>query len=85
MNIIGHVETWQLRTELVSKPGAKKSPVWEYFGFEADDKGKPVKEDRPICKKCSRTVATKSGNTYVQSSLASSKCSPRGLQKNEGR
>lgn len=49
-------------TELVSKPGAK-SPVWEYFGFEADDKGKPVNEDRPFCKKCLRTVATKSGNT----------------------
>ena len=49
--------------ELVSKPGAKKSSVWEYFGFEADDEGKPVNEDRPICKKCSRTVATKSGNT----------------------
>ena len=73
MNIIGHMKTWQLRTELVSKPGAKKSPLWEYFGFEADDKGKPVNEDRPICKKCSRTVATKSGNTS------------RGLQKNEGR
>ena len=76
MNIIGHMETWQLRTELVSKPSAKKSPVWEYFGFEADDKGKPVKEDCPICKKCSRTVATKSAGY-----LTSSKCSPRGLQE----
>ena len=63
MNIIDHVEISMATAELVPNPGAKKSPVWEYFGFEADDEGKPVNKDRPICKKCPRTVATKSGNT----------------------
>ena len=33
------------------------------FGFEEDTNGKPVDDDHPICKKCSRMVATKDGNT----------------------
>ena len=49
--------------DLVSKPGARKSPVWEHFGFQADENGKPVDKDHPRCKLCSRAVATKGGNT----------------------
>ena len=49
--------------ELVLKPGAKKSPVWAYFRFEGNADSKPVDEDRSICKECTRTVATKAGNT----------------------
>ena len=37
--------------KLVAKPRST-SIVWKYFGFEADDKGKPQKTDRPICRLC---------------------------------
>jgi len=49
--------------DLVEKPNKKTSRVWEHFGFEPDSSGKPKNEDRPICKLCWRTVATKGSNT----------------------
>ena len=36
--------------EVVSKPGARKSHMWEHFGFEGDEKEKPVNEDCAIRK-----------------------------------
>ena len=33
---------------LVAKPRST-SIIWKYFGFEADERGKPRKTDRPIC------------------------------------
>ena len=48
---------------LVPKPGATKSPVWSYFGFVAGADGKPANEEKPVCRKCGRTVATKGSNT----------------------
>ena len=49
--------------DLVEKPNKKTSLVWDHFGFEPDSSGKPKNEDKPICKLCRRTVATKGSNT----------------------
>ena len=49
---------------LVKKKNTK-SPVWNHFGLRADDKGLPIAEDedKPVCRKCFRTVPAKTGNT----------------------
>lgn len=49
--------------ELVVKPGKIKSAVWSYFGFIPDKDGKPKDLQKPVCKKCHSTVATKGSNT----------------------
>ena len=49
--------------DLVPKPGATKSPAWAYFGFVAGADGKPAKEEKPVCRECGPTVATKGSNT----------------------
>ena len=49
--------------DLVPKPGATKSLVWAYFGFIAGADGKPANEEKPVCRECDRTVATKGSNT----------------------
>ena len=48
---------------LISKPGKTKSPVWSYFGFVPGGDGKPNDLQKPVCKKCYNTVATKGSNT----------------------
>ena len=48
--------------QLVAKPRST-SIIWKYFGFEADDKGKPRKTDRPICRLYQTEVSAKDGNT----------------------
>ena len=40
-----------------------KSIIWKYFGFEADERGKPRKTDRPICRLCQTEISAKDGNT----------------------
>ena len=42
-----------------------KSSVWTYFGLEADESDKPLrdKEDSPVCRACKKSVRAKGGNT----------------------
>ncbi|XP_055038585.2 uncharacterized protein [Misgurnus anguillicaudatus] len=40
-----------------------KSEVWKYFGYRKNEQGSLVEDNFPICKKCSRKVAVKHGNT----------------------
>ena len=44
-------------------PGKTESAVWAYFGFFPDKDGKPQDLQKPVCKKCCSTVATKGSNT----------------------
>ena len=44
-------------------PGATKSLVWTYFDLVAGADGKPANEEKPWCRECGRTVATKGSNT----------------------
>ena len=41
----------------VKKPNTKSS-VWTYFGLEADESDKPLrdKEDSPVCRACKKSV-----------------------------
>ena len=47
---------------LVKKPNMKSS-VWTYFGLEADESDKPLrdKEDSPVCRACKKSVVAKGG------------------------
>ena len=47
---------------LVAKPRST-SIIWKYFGFEADERGKPRKTHRPICRLCQTEISAKDGNT----------------------
>lgn len=47
---------------MIAKPNAT-APVWEFFGFKPNEKGEPSNTDEPICRICSKVVATKKGNT----------------------
>ena len=47
---------------LVEKQKAK-SPVWNFFGYKPNSNGKPMDENKPVCKICHREVAVKGGNT----------------------
>ena len=49
---------------LVKKPNTKSS-VWTYFGLEADESDKPLrdKEDSPVCRACKKSVLAKGGET----------------------
>ena len=50
------------RSDLVSKKKTT-SAVWEYFGFQANQKGEPVNTDEAICKLCNKKVIARDGNT----------------------
>ena len=47
---------------MIAKPNATAS-VWEYFGFKPNEQGEPINTDEPVCRICSKVVATKKGNT----------------------
>ena len=47
---------------VVSKKNTS-SPVWTYFGFEADKVGNPKNEQVAICRLCEKHVSTKASNT----------------------
>ena len=44
------------------KPEHARSPYWDHFGFEVNEKGEKVKPVAAICKLCAKEVAC-SGNT----------------------
>ena len=48
---------------LVSKSRCMKWAVWIYFGFEADEEGRPKVQDAVICRLCKKSVSAKGGNT----------------------
>lgn len=48
--------------ELVAKKTAK-APVWDYFGFQPDEKGEPLNLCEPICRMCSKPVLSKASTT----------------------
>ena len=48
--------------ELVPKPKTT-SAVWQYFGFIANEEGRPKNEQQPICKLCKKTVLSRGSNT----------------------
>ena len=48
--------------DLVSKKNTT-SAVWEYFGFQANEKGEPVNTDEAICKLCYKKVTARDANT----------------------
>ena len=48
---------------LVSKSRYTKSAVWIYFGFEADEEGRPKIQDAVVCRMCKISVSAKGGNT----------------------
>ena len=81
---------------LVSKSRGAKSSVWIYFGFEADEEGRPKVQDAVICRLCKKTVSAKGGNTsnllshlkvhlpqqHLEVKKANSKPSGKGPRKN---
>ena len=40
-----------------------RRPVWIYFGFEADEEGRPKVQDAVIGRLCKKSVSAKGGNT----------------------
>ena len=50
--------------ELVAKNGTK-SIVWDYFGLERGEDGKPIDDDSAICRSCRKRtcVMARQGNT----------------------
>ena len=47
---------------ILAKPKTR-SPVWEHFGLEANEKGWPAKSDKAVCWLCKKLIVTKGGNT----------------------
>ena len=37
--------------------------MWIYFGFKADEEGRPKVQDAVICRLCKKSVSAKGGNT----------------------
>lgn len=50
------------KMDLVSKPNPT-SRVWDYYGFKSNEKGEPIKLNKSVCWSCSKSIATKAGNT----------------------
>uniref|UniRef100_A0A1X7V255 BED-type domain-containing protein n=1 Tax=Amphimedon queenslandica TaxID=400682 RepID=A0A1X7V255_AMPQE len=51
-----------MESRIVKKPNTT-SPIWKYFGVEADDSGKPINTDQVICRVCDTVVRTNGGST----------------------
>ncbi|XP_041839216.1 uncharacterized protein LOC121638472 isoform X2 [Melanotaenia boesemani] len=54
--------------DLISKPRGK-SIVWLYFGFKADENGRPLNSDEAICRLCRKIVVSKGNTTNLRSHL----------------
>ncbi|KAG9280417.1 zinc finger BED domain-containing protein 1-like [Astyanax mexicanus] len=48
--------------DLVQKKGVT-SPIWQYFGFQADEHGEPLDINAVKCRLCRKSIMTKDGNT----------------------
>lgn len=48
--------------ELVGKKGTT-SPIWNFFGFEPDERGQPKDINKCVCKICASVVRVKDGQT----------------------
>ena len=70
--------------DLVPNTGMTKPPVWAYFGFVAEVDGKPANKEKPVCKECGPTVATKGNNTSNLLSHLSMEHPPYHLQLDKG-
>lgn len=54
--------------DLIGKPRGK-SMVWIYFGFKADERGRPLNSDEAICRLCRKIVLAKGNTTNLRSHL----------------
>ncbi|XP_037546373.1 uncharacterized protein LOC119423034 [Nematolebias whitei] len=54
--------------DLIGKPRGK-SMVWIYFGFKADERGRPLNADEAICRLCRKIVLAKGNTTNLRSHL----------------
>lgn len=43
--------------------------VWIYFGFKADERGRPLNSDEAICRLCRKIVLAKGNTTNLRSHL----------------
>lgn len=55
----------------VIKPTHARSPYWEYFGFEVDDKGEKLNRSVVVCKLCQKNVAYSNNTTNLRQHLES--------------
>lgn len=64
--------TWTMATTATSEDflphrlvekRACRSHVWKFFAFEADQQGLIKDLNKPVCKRCHRTILAKGGNT----------------------
>jgi len=54
---------------MIAKPNAT-APVWEYLGFKPNEQGEPMNTDEPVCRLCSKVVATKKTQQTQQTCLS---------------
>ena len=47
---------------ILARPNTR-SPVWEYFRLEANEKGQPANSDKAVCWLCKKLMMGKGGNT----------------------
>ena len=62
MNVIDLEETFDVKDELVPRPGAT-SELWNYFSLKVDVNRKPIDDGRVFCRICRRGVMAGNGNT----------------------
>ena len=60
--VMDYQEGSLMENELVTKQNTK-SHIWNNFGFEPDESGKPRSKDHPKCRLCKTEIAAKDGNT----------------------
>ena len=48
---------------VLGRKANSRSVNWNYFGLKLDGDGKPINEDRPVCRKCKMSVSAKCSNT----------------------
>ena len=69
--------------ELVPKPKTT-SAVWQYFGFIAEEEGRPKNKEQPICKLCKKTVlGSNTSNLFAHQLIKKAKPSTKQKQPEE--
>ena len=61
---------------LVAKTKATKSAVWEHFGFERGDDGRPKQEEVTTCRLCKKKCVSQRRGEHVQLTHTLKKTSP---------